>query len=386
MRDPLSGEDPVMVRSDVLAVPLDDSLVLYDPVAARAHLLNRSAGRIWAVLQVATSIEAAVAALVDGSGTSAAVIENDVRAAVEQFAAEQLLGPPRDRPIEPMSLDGWLPVSLDDDRFVPDPNASNAATLALLDRTVAITSPWQDVIKTVDWFAAPTRTREPAGEGYELTIDPAELRVLPSRLNRLAAASSALVALHAAGVAIGDAVVALPAGPGAGKSTLAAQLVAEGAGYLTDEVLGVAPGSLAVAGYPKRLTLERGSWPLFPQLDRVASGATHDGLDPARVRWVDARDLHPAALDWRGRALRLGLVVVPQFRPGATVEAGRLLAVDAIVELLTDCFNLGVMGEVGLEALREVATAVPCYRLVHGDSRLAATAVRELASDHGLTA
>ena len=93
MRDPLPGEDPVMVRSDVLAVPLDDSLVLYDPAAARAHVLNRSAGRIWAVLQVPTSIDDAVTALVDGSDASAAVVEHDVRAAVDRFAAEQLLGP-----------------------------------------------------------------------------------------------------------------------------------------------------------------------------------------------------------------------------------------------------------------------------------------------------
>ena len=147
--------------------------------------------------------------------------------------------------------------------------------------------------------------------------------------------------LHAAGVAFGDTVVALPAAPGAGKSTLAAQLVAEGAGYLTDEVLGVAPGSLAVAGYPKRITLGARFLAVVPRA-RTAwrPRATYDGLDPTRVRWVDARDLHPAAFGWRGRALRLGLIVVPQYRPGADGEVVVCLPVDAIVELLTDCFNL----------------------------------------------
>ncbi len=193
-------------------------------------------------------------------------------------------------------------------------------TLALLDRTVAISSPSNEVIDALDWFGAPARTREPAGERYELTLDPAELRTLPSRLNRLAAASTAFVVLHAAGVVFGDRVVALPAGPGAGKSTLATRLVVDGAGYLTDEVLGIAPGSLAVAGYPKRITLELGSWPLFPELDGVADRAVRDGFDPTRVRWLDARDLHPAAFAWRGRALGLGLIVVPQFRAGAELS------------------------------------------------------------------
>ena len=59
MGDPLPDEDPVMVRSDVLAVPLDDSLVLYDPAAGRAHVLNRSAGHIWGALRVPTTIDEA---------------------------------------------------------------------------------------------------------------------------------------------------------------------------------------------------------------------------------------------------------------------------------------------------------------------------------------
>ena len=106
-----------------------------------------------------------------------------------------------------------------------------------------------------------------------------------------------------------------------------------------------------MAGYPKRITLEVGSWPLFPELEPVADRAVRDGLDPTRVRWIDPRDLHPAALAWRGRALGLGLIVVPQYRSGADVTVARVSKVDAIVELLSDCFNLAVMGDVGLQTL-----------------------------------
>ena len=314
---------------------------------------------------------------------AAAELEPDVRTAIQRFETEQLLGLPRDPQPARDELEGWRRIESDDGPVVSG-TAGRAATLALLDRTVAIRSSSAEVRDALDWFAAPTRAREPAGDSYELTMQATELRTLPSRLNRLAAASNAFVVLHAAAVVFGDTVVALPAGPGAGKSTLATRLVVDGAGYLTDEVLGIAPESLAVAGYPKRIALELGSWPLFPELEPLAGRAVRDGLDPTRVRWVDAHDLHPAAFAWRGRALRLELIVVPQYRPGAAVTVARVSEVDALVELLSDCFNLAVMGNVGLQALRDVANAVPCYRLVHGDARVAADTVRELAGRQGM--
>jgi hypothetical protein len=372
-----------MVRRDVLAAPIDDSLVLYDPAAGRAHVLNPSAARIWGRFRTPTSVVTAVNDLVEKTGTETVVVEQDVRAALRRFEAEHLIGPPPELPPDPVSSGGWKRIDPND---VAQGDRAPAATLALLDRTVAVSSPSQEVIDALDWFGAPARTREPPGERYELMLEPAELRTLPSRLNRLAAASTTFVVLHAAAVVFGDTAVVLPAGPGAGKSTLATRLVVDGAGYLTDEVLGIAPESLAVAGYPKRITLELGSWPLVPELDGKSDGAVRDGLDPTRVRWVDARDLNPAALGWRGRALGLGLIVVPQYCEGSPVTVERLPTVDAVVELLSDCFNLSAMGAVGLQTLRAVATGVPCYRLVHGDARVAAETVRALASNHGVVA
>ncbi len=345
------------------------------PSASRAHVLNDSAARIWGMLQAPVSPDRSLAALAVETGRPEAELAPDVRTAIERFGAEGLLGePPAVVPAHGL-LDGWHRVDGGSGRV--------AAALEMLDRTVAVTSTSLALRETLDWFGLPARTRETPGEVYELELAPAELRTLPSRLNRLASASATFVVVHAAGVVFDDVVVALPAGPGAGKSTLATRLVADGAGYLTDEVLGVAAQGLAVTGYTKRITLEIGSWPLFPDLEGVASRAIREHLDPTRVRWLDPRDVNPHAFGWRGHPLRLGVIVVPRYLPGAAVEVEPLSALDTLAELLTDCFNLATMGEAGLTTLRDVATSVPAYRLVHGDARRAAESVRDLAVRHG---
>ena len=61
---------------------------------------------------------------------------------------------------------------------------------------------------------------------------------------------------HAGAVERVGRVVAVLGASGRGKSTLVASLVGGGAGYLTDEVVAVAPGSMAVAPYPKTLDLD----------------------------------------------------------------------------------------------------------------------------------
>ena len=150
MADPLPDEDPVMVRTDVLAVPLDDSLVLYDPAADRAHVLNRSAAHIWGALRIPTSIDRLVAGLAEATGTSAAVLEPDVRTVIQRFDTERLLGAPRDLPPDPAGLDGWTRIEPEEGETAP----TRTVTLAMLDRTVAMSSASGEVMDVLDWFGA----------------------------------------------------------------------------------------------------------------------------------------------------------------------------------------------------------------------------------------
>lgn len=380
MADAQPGNEIVTARLDVLGVSVNDCLVLYDPRTERAHVLNEPAARIWGMLQDGSTVGAIVADLVANTGALEAVVTAEVGDIVGRFADERLLGdgpatPARDRTdtAELRQLDPH-------DRS----GRPRSVTISALDRTVAFETDRVEVVAAINWLAAPLTTREPPGEIYEVDADPQRARMFPSRLNRIAAASSALSILHAAAVVVGDVVVALPGVPQAGKSTLTTQLVIDGFGYLTDEVLGLAPQSLRVAGFPKRITLERGSWSLFPRVEADADAATHDAFDPSRVRWIDPRALHANALSWRGRPLELGLAVVARYQAGATLAWDRLGPVDALTELLANSFNLRAMGRVGLETLRGVATSVPFYRLTHGGIDAAAPAIRDILVSEGL--
>jgi len=371
-----SGDDLVPVAVPVHAVDLGGSRVLYDPRAGRAHVLNPTAARIWAMVDGTTSISSIVAALVAHTGAAPDAVDAGVRSSIERFRAEGLLVPPA---VSARPADTEWPVSTTGDDGRP-------TTLSLLDRTVRIVTRSDRTAAALDWWAQPLRTREPASVSHDAddVVDDTTRRVLPAHLNRLAAASTALVTLHAAGVVAGDAAVVLPAAPGAGKSTLVTELVRRGLGYLSDEVVGLAVVGRAAVGYPKRITLEVGSWGLFPELDEVAERSTHPAFDPSRVRWIDARDLHANATGWRGRRLDVGLVVVPTYAPDAEPSVERVDPLDAMTALVANSFNLGSVGAAGVEALRDVALDVPCYRLVHRDVHWAADAVCDLIDEHGV--
>ena len=265
-------------------------------------MLNAGAARIWGMLQTGSTVGAITAGLAADASVPEGGIAADVVSTITRFAGEQLVGdgPESDR------RDARETAELRPLEGVGRSVRPRSVTLSTLDRTVAFESDSAGVVSAINWLASPLTTREPPGAVYEVDAAAARARLFPSRLNRIAAASSAVSVLHAAGVVVGDVVVALPGAPQAGKSTLTTQLVVDGYGYLTDEVLGLAPQSLGVVGFPKRITLELGSWSLFPDIDPQRDDTTHDAFDPSRVRWVDPRSLHANALAWQGRPLELG--------------------------------------------------------------------------------
>lgn len=91
--------------------------------------------------------------------------------------------------------------------------------------------------------------------------------------------------LHAAAVATAAGGVAVAAAGGGGKSTLAAELVAAGAGFVADDVLALAAGEGIVSAHPGApfARLDRGSRDLAEQLG-APRGAVGDEL------WVAVRD------------------------------------------------------------------------------------------------
>ena len=180
------------------------------------------------------------------------------------------------------------------------------------------------------------------------------------------------VLLHSAGAVGADGrAVILPAAMEAGKTTLVAGLVRAGYAYLSDEAVGIDVESGRVLGYPKPLSVDRGSWSVLPELrPRVEP----DVAPFVGVQWqVPASDLGVVTA-WAEAAI----VVVPHYRSGGGAEVSALNPAETLVGLAENSFNLHRFGRRGFATLATLARRYPGYRLVHGDLDQAVAAIGSL--------
>ena len=228
-------------------------------------------------------------------------------------------------------------------------------------------------------------TASPAGHPRcELTLDerlmfaaPAPESLLTSlvqHVNRRAVEGCDLLTLHAGGVESGGMGLVFPGVMEAGKTTLVAGLVRAGFGYLTDEAVAIDRESLLIRPYPKPLSLEPGSWPLFPELEPQADLATDQYK---AYEWqVPTAAIRPGAL---GRSCPVGVVVFPRYEPGADTALEPIGRAEALVELAQNTFKFKDRSRDTLDQLAEVVRPVACYRLTTGELDRAVEAVSSLA-------
>jgi hypothetical protein len=162
------------------------------------------------------------------------------------------------------------------------------------------------------------------------------------------------VVLHAAGADLGDGLVLFPGISNAGKSTLVAQLMERGHGYLTDEAVAVDVESLHAAPFHKALCLESASQTLLAHL--APPSATTSTWD------VDPRSIGPGNLATGGLILAL---VFPTFDAEAKTEIRPLEPFDAMQLLLGNAFDFTRIGQSAFAALTRMANALPAYALTH---------------------
>lgn len=177
--------------------------------------------------------------------------------------------------------------------------------------------------------------------------------------------------LHAGAVQFGERAVLAVGAMSSGKSTLVTGLVSGGAAYLTDEAVAVDATAGIVTPYPKAVTLDHGSWPLFPDLRPDLP----DMLEPQQhVSWQVAPErIRPGCV---GTACAPALVVLPQYRadaPPATVTP--VAPRDLVLALAEQSFNFADLGKVGFETAVWIARRCPAISIVHSDLDAACAAV-----------
>jgi hypothetical protein len=207
--------------------------------------------------------------------------------------------------------------------------------------------------------------------GHELRLDgdyvlgthPAE-RLVASMIqdvNRRAIGECDHLTIHAGGVEREGVGLVFPGGIAAGKSTFVAGLLRAGFGYLTDEAVALDRDTLWIRPYPKPVSLDPGSWPLFPELEPDADLATDDYK---AAQWqVPPNAIGPGLL---GQSCPIGIVVFPRLEVGAESKLEPVGRAEALVELAGHTFRFDDRSRDALDLLAEVVRPAACYRLTVG--------------------
>ena len=173
--------------------------------------------------------------------------------------------------------------------------------------------------------------------------------------------STGHVLLHAAAAEREGSVVLLAGPSRAGKSTLVAALVRAELRYVTDETVAIDPASAGIVPYPKPIGLERGSWPLLPDLRPDAEAG---GGEPEQ--WlVPPRSIRADAVAPSGGVA--SLVLFPAHRPGHPTKAQPIARAEAAVALAEHSFNFRSFGPGALDVIARVLRTSRCFRLEVGD-------------------
>ncbi len=370
-------------RSDVGEGEVDGALLLFSATDRRLHQLNASASAIWRAVDAHRTASDVVEAVAAEYAVESPAIEHDVFDVLLRLREGGLLLDEHDqaRPQPADQRSSVAPPAPDSIRIGPvhaldtalfidiDLVSDDAAALHALLQSALSPILGEDAgaldldgpLRQVALLEA--RHRD---EGWTIIRDDDEVasrcsndravRTLLAELNALAldGVTDALV-FHAAGIEFPSGIVMFPGFSNAGKSTLAAQLLERGHGYLTDEATAVTATGDA-RSFHKSLCLERGAQMILGHLEPT-HGAT------AGVWDVDPRVIGPGRLCEGGP---LSAVVFPRFSHAAELSFRPIGAIEAVERLLENAFDFEHLGASAFERLSSLATSVPCFALDHG--------------------
>ena len=179
--------------------------------------------------------------------------------------------------------------------------------------------------------------------------------------------------VHAGGVERDGVGVVLPAPMESGKTTLTTGLVRAGFGYLTDEAVAFDRHTRRIVPYPKPISLDPGSWPLFPELE------PHEPC-PTDAYRASQWQVPPAAIraDALGAACPARFVIFPGYESDTTTELVPLPRSEALIEIAKNTFRFDREGRPTLEVLAAVIREADVYRLPNRSLDEAVAAVTRL--------
>lgn len=177
--------------------------------------------------------------------------------------------------------------------------------------------------------------------------------------------------LHASAVVIDANAVLLAGATGSGKTTLMMQLVADGAGYLADDLAPLDRTGCLISPFPVAASLKQGSWPCLGDAVPALAAAPIHRVGQRRVRYVDPGSLHSAMV----APAPARLIVFPRFAPDAVERIAPVTPDDALARLLATGTEI-VGSPRSIRPLVRLVTETPAIELVFSDFAQASATLR----------
>lgn len=383
----------------VLEEELDGELVLWHDGAM--HRLDPVGAVVWRSLDGRGSLTEVAGELASAFGASRSDVEEQVLTLCRGLARAGLFGDAREHPPvpadEPAVGPGPRPGPFAPLRQMPWAHTTGtfyglAYSFAIRSTDARVGRYLERVLGSLAGGGGPAHVysivRTPEQPAYAVYLDDLDLVVVPSaeRVIRhvlwhinteVIRRSGHHLLVHAAGAVLDGRAVVMPGPMNAGKTTLVAGLVADGFGYLTDELVALDLRTGLVDPYPRPLNLSEGSWPVLPEL-RPADWQTGNDLAP-RQWHVDLGSARPGAL---AAPTPPHFVVAPRFEPGRAAELEPISRGAALELLVAEAMNLHRHGSAAFQTLVAMVRGCVCARLRSDNLPAAVRLVRDLAKNH----
>ncbi len=357
---PVPQGGAVRQRRDLSIHFLGDQGIVLDPVAQKVYRLDQVSTLVWCLLDEGLTVGAIKTRLQRDHGLPLDDADGSVDIALAAWDRQGLLDAPH-RPSVNGRAANPAPVRRPEPAL-PIPAIGEACErlslrVAGLHIILDVHTPRPlDHLRAVfDHLAVEHDGRDalscslvPFRRGYAVTAGrrtlmrcPAEAEVVPmvkTALSMLAIETvDAPGALHAAALAIDGQAVVLPAGGGAGKSTLAAALVHNGFDLAGDDTVFLLADGRTIQPMPLAICLKEKAWAAVagcvPDIDRLPGHRRGDGKT---VRYVVPR--RNGAFAFATDPLPIARLVFPCFQPRSGVAVHRLSGGEALQRLLPQFF------------------------------------------------
>lgn len=171
--------------------------------------------------------------------------------------------------------------------------------------------------------------------------------------------------IHGAVVEKGGHAAILPGGPGVGKSTLCAGLVARGWRLLSDELALISTEDGRILPHPRPVSLKNESIDL---IGRFYPDAVFGPRIAATEKGTIAHMKPPAESVARAdESARPGWLIFPRYKSGADTRILPKAKGPALLEAARGTFNYHVLGLAGFEALANLMDTCRCFELTYCD-------------------